>query len=275
MNKELQEITKAMKQIYGRDISMYDESFVVKSLGQRRGETGVKALGEYGRYIAENTREADLFYHSLNINYSEFFRNPLTFALLEQLVIPRIINQKAGGGEIRVWSAGCAAGQEAYSIAMLLENFNIARGKNIRFRIFATDTSQSSLTVGRDGIYDKEVLQNVRLREFNNYFTKKGKSYRIASDLREHVSFSTYDLLEESSSNPPESIYGDFDIVFCSNLLFYYKPDIQRFILRKVQQSMSAIGYLVTGEAERIFVNKVESLVMIAPPAAVFQIKKR
>ena len=274
MNKEVNEIIRVMNQTHGREIAMYDESFLVKSLEKRRIATGVKTAVEYRRYLEENSTEADAFYSSLNITYSEFFRNPLTFALLEQWILPRLISQKSGGGEIRVWSAGCSAGQEAYSIAMLLDKLDAAGGKAIRFRIFATDTSQSALALARDGVYDKDAVQNVRLKQLHNYFTMKGETYTIASRLRDSVNFSTYDLLDKFSANPPESIYGDFDIVFCCNLLFYYKPDFQHFILQKVQQSMSAMGYLVTGEAERAFVEKIDRLQMVAPPAAVFQIKK-
>ena len=273
-NTEVNEIIRVMNQIHGIDISMYDESFLLKSLGKRWIATGVKTAAAYLRYLEENSTEAAGFYNSLNINYSEFFRNPLTFALLEQWILPRLISQKAVGGEIRVWSAGCSSGQEAYSIAMLLDKLTTSGAKPIRVRIFATDTSQSALALARDGVYDKNTVQNVRLKELHNYFTAKGDTYTIASRLRERVNFSTYDLLDQSSANPPESIYGDFDIVFCSNLLFYYKPDIRHSILQKVQHSMSGMGYLVTGEAERAFVEKIDRLQLVAPPAAIFQIKK-
>jgi len=273
-NEELREIIRVMNQIHGRDISMYDESFLIKTLGKRWIATGVKTASEYLRYLEVNNREVEEFYRSLNINYSEFFRNPLTFALLEQWILPKLINQKSNGGELRVWSAGCSAGQEAYSMAMLLDKLVAAGGKPIRFRIFATDTSPTALALARDGVYDKDGVQNLRLKHIHNYFTVEGETYTIASRLRESVNFSMYDLLDQSSANPPESIYGDFDIVFCSNLLFYHKPALRHLILQKVQQSMSTMGYLVTGEAERAFVEKFDRLHMVAPPAAVFQVKK-
>jgi len=81
--------------------------------------------------------------------------------------------------------------------------------------------------------------------------------------------------MDHYSSNPPESIYGDFDIVFCSNLLFYYKPDLRRFIIRKMEKSMSAMGYLVTGEAEKAFIEKAGKLEMLIPSTVIFQTNKR
>lgn len=275
MNKELNEIIMVMDQFHGRDISIFDESFLEKSLERRRVITGIKKVSEYRSFLEKSTLEADVFYNSLNITYSEFFRNPITFALLEQLILPELINQKPDGSEIRVWSAGCSSGQEAYSIAMLLAELVAANKRTIRFRIFATDTSQTALALARDGVYDQDAIENVKLYQLNQYFFKKGDTYTIVPQLRQSITFSTYDLLDEYSANPPESIYGDFDIVFCSNLLFYYRPEIQLSIIQKIYKSISAIGYLVTSEAERAYVEKATKLQMVAIPTSVFRINKK
>lgn len=273
MNTAMSDIIRTMRQIHGREISMYDTSFLAKCLEKRRQDTGIPTAEAYHRYLEASAAEAELFYNALNITYSDFFRNPLTFALLEQWVLPGLISQNKGA-EIRVWSAGCSCGQEAYSIAMLLSNLGPIDGQPVRFRIFATDISESALAFARNGIYTEDAVHNLRLKEINSYFEKAGETYRVIDSLRESINFSIYDLLDHSSAYPPESIYGDFDIVFCSNLLFYYTPEIQQFILQKVQQAMAAGGYLVTGEAERVFVEQTCRLKMIAPPASVFQNKK-
>ncbi len=123
MSDAYNKIAVTMKQKYNRDISVYDDSYLLKSIEKRKFTAGVKNTVDYCGMIEENSTEADAFYHSLNITYSQFFRDPLNFALLETLIIPRLINQKPDGSEIRVWSAGCSSGQEAYSIAMLLFSF--------------------------------------------------------------------------------------------------------------------------------------------------------
>lgn len=274
MNTEVNEIKKIMVLTYHKDISGYDESFLIKSLEKRAFALGVELSDAYIRYLTENSFEADMLFNALNITYSDFFRNPLTFALLEQWIIPLLIHQKKGDGEIRIWSAGCSAGQEAYSLAMLMDKYHEQEGQELRYRIFATDISQSALALAREGLYSKDMLQNVKLKQFENYFTNKNGGYQIASRLRESINFSTYDLLDADTENPAESIYGEFDIVICSNLLFYYKPDIQQFILRKACKSMAGNGYLITGEAERDQVNKIQDLQMVSPPAAIFQKRK-
>lgn len=273
MNGEINDIIRVMNWTHGKEISMYDESFLIKSLEKRRMDTGAVTTAAYLEYLEGSCMEADAFSNSLNITYSDFFRNPLTFALLEQWVLPALITSKSGT-EIRVWSAGCSSGQEAYSMAMLLSNLIPVNGQPIRYRIFATDISQSALAVARSGIYFEDAVHNLRMKELESYFVHTGEVYTVVPRLKECIEFSTYDLLDRHSAYPPECIYGDFDIVFCSNLLFYYKPEIQQFILRKVQQAMAPDGYLVTGEAERAFVEQTGRLRMVAPPAAVFQIKK-
>lgn len=275
MNEELSKIITVMKQRYGKDISIYDQPFLLKSLERRWIATGVNNDAEYCRCLEKNNMEADAFYSSLHITFSHFFRDSLTFALLERSIFPSLVYHKPEGSEIRIWSAGCSSGQEAYSIAMLLFDLAEASGKELRFRILATDISEEALAAGGTGVYDQSMVQDVKMKHLNKYFAKQGKTYTIVPRLRQYINFSAYDLLDLSTANPPESIYGDFDIVMCSNLLIYYKSDLQRVIIKKLQQAMSANGYLVTGEAEKKLVENVTTLQMIATPSAVFKNNKR
>jgi len=184
MNRELNEIVRVMKQVHERDISMYDESFLLKSLKRRWVANQGMEASEYAGCLAGSGSEAEAFYSSLNITYSEFFRNPLTFALMEQYVLPSLVRQKQIGGEIRVWSAGCSAGQEAYSIAMLLNELDDATGNGLRFRIFATDISEAALNIARKGIYDQDAIQNITLKQLHKYFIRKDDKYVIVSELK-------------------------------------------------------------------------------------------
>jgi len=250
---------------------MYDQFFLAKSLERRLIATGVKNAAEYCSYIEKNNTEADVLYRSLHITFSQFFRDSITFALLEQLIIPSLIANKPDGREIRIWSAGCANGQEAYSIAMLLSDYAETSGKKISFRIFATDISQEALVLGRAGVYDQNAVQNVKMKHLYKYFSKQGETYSVVPQLKQWVNFSAYDLLDKATVNPPESIYGDFDIVMCSNLLFYYKPDLQQVIINKIQQAMTATGYLVTGEAEKRIVENESKLQTLLTSTAIFR----
>lgn len=271
MNKEMQQLVKTMSGMH-KEISCYDESFLVKSLEKRLAATSCATIADYCEYLSVNDGEAEEFNRSLNITYSEFFRNPLTFDVLEQRVLPALIDEKRelGRSEIRIWSAGCAAGQESYSVAILVDELISARKIPLSFRIFASDISDESLASARRGVYDAAALQNVKLKHIQSCFESHNGSYSIDARLKQKIEFSNYDLLDERSTCPSGSIYGDFDIVFCSNLLFYYRPEIRQLILKKVCCALSRGGYLVTGEAERAIVEST-SLSEIFPMSAVYR----
>ena len=265
------EMIQIMKETYQKDLTIYDEAFLVKSLERRITGTDISPL-DYPSYLQANGHEADGLIASFQITYSQFFRNSLTFAVLEQLVLPHLLSQKPANGEIRVWSAGCSTGQEAYSIGILLEELIQASSKPMRFRIFATDLSRDVLDTAGTGIYDEESVANIRMKYLKNYFVKQGDSYAVDPGLKEKINFSEYDLLDSHSSNPPDSIFGDFDIIFCCNLLFYYRADVRRAIVKKLKRSLAEGGYLVTGEAESILMGKDEELKMLSSGAPIFQI---
>jgi chemotaxis protein methyltransferase CheR len=273
MNTELDDVVRLISQTLGKDVSLYDRSFLTKSLEKRLQKASIETSVPYLRYLSENREEAEAFFRSLNIAYSEFFRGQLVFALLEQVILPGLIEEKEKSAhpEIRIWSAGCAAGQEAYSIAMLLDELAMNRGTDIPYRIFATDASEAELVSARKGVYDSSTVLNVRLRHIDSYFTRQGEAYVVAARLQDRIDFSLYDLLDDRSSCPPVSIFGDFDLILCCNLLFYYRQDMRQFILHKVCRCLAHKGYLVTGEAERGIVEQTQGFHAVAVPAAVFQ----
>ena len=266
-------IARVMRDSHGIDISMYESSFLAKAVEKRIGAVLVKTVAAYAEALPGDGAEAEAFADSLNITYTEFFRNPLTFALLEQLVLPSLIEhcQKAGRTEIRVWSAGCAGGQEPYSVAMLLDELLSARGGAVGFRFFATDRSEAELASAREGAYDGEAVGNVRFRYIRDYFVRKGDTYQVVPRLRNRIAFSVYDLLEGRGVCPPASIFGDFDLVICSNLLFYYRPAVRQLIVDRMGSCLAPHGYLMTGEAERAIVQAAGGFRALAPPAALFQ----
>ncbi|MCX6903169.1 MAG: hypothetical protein NTW03_06750 [Verrucomicrobia bacterium] len=259
-----------------KDLSLFDEAFLAKSLHQRLTATSSGTWAAYLDRLAHAAVEADALLQSLNIGYSEFFRNSLTFALLEQLVLPNLLGARKDpdSTELRVWSAGCAAGQEAWSVAILLEDLALARGRPIPWRLFATDVSGPALAEAQAGVYDRAAVQNVPLKHLQRYFIRDGESYQILPRLKDRVDFSTFDLLDDRSGCPPASLYGDFDLVLCCNLFFYYRLDIRQRILDKICRALSPGGYVATGEAEEQLVARQKGLRAVAPPSALFQ-KKR
>ena len=241
-----------------KDISCYDSSFITQTIEKRFAASSLPSLDAYIEWVAKEYQEAEELFQCLNISYSEFFRNPNTFAVLEEHILPKIQSTKLKNEEVRVWSAGCAAGQEPYSIAILMEDLNLNRSDNncLRFRIFATDKSESELINARKGIYDLSDIQNVRLRQIRSYFSENGSKYALNDTIKKRVDFSVHDLMNLRTASPATSIFGDFDLVFCCNLLFYYQPDAQNFILNRISSTLAPNGFLVTGDTEKNLVEK-------------------
>ena len=252
MKTELENIASFLLSKHGLDISMYDESFLQTSLEKRRAFTHSSDINNYFEHLINSESETNSLLESLNINFSEFFRNPVTFAYLEQIILPLLIEKKRKSGEkeIRIWSAACSAGQEAYSAAILCDEL-LDRNMDLSFRIFATDINPSELEKGQQGIYSANAVSKVSLCRIQNYFNVTGDSYAIIPALKTHIDFSVFDLLHKANGSPSASIFGNFDLVFCCNLLFYYKPEIRKRILEKTGACLAKGAYLITGESER------------------------
>ncbi len=272
MKKLRPAIIRLTKQATGKDLSIFDEFFLSQSLEKRITKKALGIQEDYFAYLKQNSGEMESLIESLTISYSEFFRDPLVFALLEQWIFPVLFTKKkkSGHNEVRIWSAAGAAGQEAYSLAMLLDDMQIEQNYDIRVRILATDVSETQIEKAKEGQFVEEQLQKVTLKYLNQYFYKKGEKYKIISRIRDSVDFSTYDLLDMETHSPPESIFGTFDLIICSNVLIYYNTKSRKQIIGKLKANMTSDGLLVTGDVEReiILEHKMQD---VCPPAPVFQ----
>ncbi|MCF8390450.1 MAG: protein-glutamate O-methyltransferase CheR [Bacteroidales bacterium] len=248
--KQINDICDFLRQSQGIDVSTYEDSFLKKTLQNRISTSMCDSMEEYFTFLKQNSTEGNLLIASLQNNYSEFFRNALTFAVLERIVLPYIVKKKKKK-EIRIWSAACAQGQEVYSFAMLLEELRGGDDEKFKYRIFATDKCDAQINKAKHGEYPSSALNNINFKRAEKWFTKRNDVFTIKSELKENIDFSIFDLLGKNSGSPSVSIFGDFDIVFCANLLFYFNSKNQKQIVNKISKSISDGGYLITGEAER------------------------
>ncbi len=244
-------------QIPGVDTGRFEESFLEKTIQKRQSETGIDSLDAYLDFARKTEGEQKALERLLLNGYTEFFRNPLTFAVLEKIVLPSLIaERRALGKEVRIWSAACASGQEPYSLAMLLEENENSRNDSFRYRIIATDKSKSQIEHAKNGCYTLFSLGQVSMKRLSRWFDAElsgsgNNLYSIRSELKKNIDFSVFDLLDGHANVPPSSIFGNFDLVFCANLLFYYKPAYREIILNKITSSMTTNGLLIAGETER------------------------
>lgn len=242
-----------LSQLADVDLSIFNKSFVESTIHARMEETNCPTLEDYIALLKQDSTEADQLKKGLNNNYSLFFRNPLTFSFLEAHILPLLAQQKSAkqNREIRIWSAACAAGQEAYSVAMLCDEFLKQHNTKLRFHIFATDISTDELLKAQHAVYSEMNMKNVSYERLNKYFKPLGNGFKVNPKLTESVDFSSFDLLSDDCICPSASIFGNFDIIFCANLLFYYQPEMQLRILRKLNNCLVAGGWLIVGDAEK------------------------
>jgi chemotaxis protein methyltransferase CheR len=266
------DLSEILNQSHGLDIADYSESFLARSFARRwQAMPGMTSAG-YLNLLARDRGEAQAFMQSLGIHHSQFFRDPLVFAVLEHRLLPGLAQAKESSDypEIRVWSAGCAAGEEAYSIAILLSELCDRRDVPVRFRLFATDSSAEQLELACLGSYPAPVMGNVQRRHLERWFSRQENACIVVPELRERVDFSLHGLLDEHSVSPSASIFGGFDLIVCCNVLFYYRPECQVRILKRLRRCLAPGGYLVTGEAEREIV-QAAGFQSHPLPAAIFQ----
>ncbi len=246
-------ISEMLLQTRGIDVIKYEQSFLKKSILKRMTETLCASFDEYYIFLMENEEEPESLVSSLHNNYSEFFCNPLTFAVLERVILPSILLTKKNKkqNELRIWSAACAGGQEAYSLAILLEELMNGSTNKFKYRIFATDRSVAQVNKARLGTFSAGELGNVTIRRVEKWFVEQGEVFTVKPEIKVNIDFSVFNLFNEALSTPPASIFGGFDLVFCANLLFYYNNDYRKIIVNKIHNSLAEKGFLVTGETER------------------------
>lgn len=271
VDEKLHQAIQELVYAYNFELLAFDEEFLIKSLGRGADAAGLQEPVAYCEHLKHNPEAADHFFKSFHITYTQFFREPLLFAYIEHRLVPGFVQQAPQGREIRIWSAGCSTGQEAYSLAIILDEYLRATGKELRFRIFATDISREALSVAERGEYYESDMQNVKLKYARAYFTEAGGKYTVVKAIKDKVSFAHYDLLDTSSANPPESIFGSFDLVCCNNLLMYYRKDLRMVMLKKLERSLSPNGLLAVSEAERSFIKSNTNFQPVTVPVSIFQ----
>jgi len=260
MNAIYRRILIQLKQQRGVDFTGYRAKMAARRLHQRMAAVNCVHAGDYLIYIQDHPAELDRLIDSLTITVSRFFRNALVFEWIAANLLPTLPHNSA----LRIWSTGCANGQEPYSIAILLREF-CRRHDALQpaATIFGTDIDEQALRRARRGIYAGENLQEVKWGLVNRYFKplrvclndaeQSGAcQFQLSSAIRQLVNFSYYDILDTRGGAPPESIYGGFDMIFCRNLLIYYNLAYQNRILAKLHGALNAGGYLVLGKSERL-----------------------
>lgn len=251
-DNDLKPILDYLMEKRGFDFSGYHPPMLARRIAQRLTATSSSNFGEYLSCLQGNSAELDHLIDVITINVSRFFRDTLTFELIARRILPAIIREKAllQDQSLRIWCAGCARGEEPYSLAILIHELMEKEGLTMNLHLFATDIDARSLKDAVKAVYPLNRIENIKHGLLTKYFTPEGTSFRLIPEIRELVHFSLYDMLDKKRGVPLESVFGDFDLVFCRNLLIYFNIEHQETIFQKLYKSLAETGHLILGEAE-------------------------
>lgn len=233
----------------GHDFKHYKRATVLRRI-ERRMQVTVTAqpnLRAYYHYLQSNPEETKALLGDMLIGVTNFFRDREAFEALERDVVPQLVSAAVSAQpekeEIRVWSAGCSTGEEAYSVAMLLNDQLQLDNSAASMQVFATDIDERAICIGRAGLYPQAIVTDVPPTRLRHYFIKEDDHYRIRKELREKVLFAKHSLL----SDPP---FSQIDLIVCRNLLIYLDREVQREILQMFHFALRPGGFLFLGSSE-------------------------
>ena len=252
----------------GYDFRGYRRGTVTRRLGRRMLTTGVKTYFDYMCFLDSHPEEYERFADYLTIKVSSFFRSPYTFKQVAALVIPQLLQSKKKQGDhcLKFWSAGCAHGEEPYSMAIMLADFLGEERSHYDIAIYASDIGSLDLNELRSGIYSASDVEDLPRSLLDNYFLPDGDNYELREDIRQMVRFFHFDLT--STLGQPLPV---MDCIFCCNVLIYFQRQLQERVLEKLYNSLAVPGYLVLGEVETLTAAMLEKLECLDSKAKIYK----
>ncbi len=267
MEDTLQSIFSYIKQRRLIDFSLYKQKTILRRLRGRLEKLGIDDYRDYLDYLKKNLSEVDELINVLTIKVSSFFRNPLVFEYLNSIVLPEII-ERSRDGVIKVWSAGCAGGEEPYSVAILMREL-MKDMPDLRVVIIATDINRYSIEDAKRAVYNHDSLDNVKKILLERYFIREGERFRLRDEIKEMVRFEYHDVT--TCAAPKSGIFSGYDLILFRNVSIYFEREISERVMRFFSRIINPQGYLVIGEAEAITDDMREGFIEVSPMTKIFK----
>ena len=243
---DYEEVFALLQREYNLDFNRYKTGTVGRRIRRRMGYRRIGEVPPYLEILRSDKQELDDLYHDLLIGVTEFFRDERSFGYLEAAVIPALFDALTPGEDMRAWSAGCATGEEAYSLAILLAEQASGRGFHGKVSVFATDVHKRSLEAAAKGVFSRSALAKVSPERLERFFTKvDGNQFKVKTELRKMLTFSHHDLTRDMP-------FCKLDLICCRNLLIYLLPETQRKVLSLFHFALKMNGVLFLGKSEGI-----------------------
>lgn len=242
-NSSLSRVVSILKSYVGIDFSYYKENTIFRRLERRISINRFHKIEDYLPFLSDSDKEKDILFREFLIGVTHFFRDSESFKVLDDKVINELFVRDKQ--QIRVWTTGCSTGEEAYSIAILIneaaEKFNYTG----EIKIFASDIDKKSIEVASRGFYTDGIIADIEPKLLSKYFTKSGSGYLVNKEIRNHIVFTSHNLLKD----PP---FSKLDLIVCRNLFIYLKPDVQSKLLYRFYYSLNPGGFLFMGSSETL-----------------------
>jgi chemotaxis protein methyltransferase CheR len=241
-DEEFDAISDLLRDRRQLDLDQYKDRCVRRRIAKRLRITRAADFNAYLERLKSDRAEMETLLDTLSIHVSQFFRNPDTFRILERQVLPDLCRRarQAGRNTVTLWSAGCASGEEPYSLAMLADDL-VPPGMEVH--VLATDISESVLATARTGAFEGSRLREVPAKVIKKYFRRQGDSYQIVERIRDRVRFTRHNILADTGG--PAA-----DLILCRNVLIYFTRPEQERILYRFAEAMPENGALVLGRSE-------------------------
>ncbi|MCB2180518.1 MAG: PAS domain-containing protein [Desulfobulbaceae bacterium] len=245
MPDALQKICILLRSRTGHDFSLYKKNTILRRLERRMHVHQIDEVKDYVTYLQKSEVEADILFKELLIGVTNFFRDAQAFEALRGKILPELLKEKPDGDTLRVWVAGCSSGEEAYSVAILLQEVMEDLGRRFNVQIFGTDIDEDAVNAARAGIYPASIAGDVSALRLKRWFSKQDNQYRIKKSIREMLVFAEQSIIKD----PP---FTKLDLICCRNLLIYLGPELQKRLIPLFHYSLKPNGILFLGSSEAI-----------------------
>jgi two-component system CheB/CheR fusion protein len=235
-------VYRVLEAQFGIDFTHYKPSTITRRIERRLALAHSPDIDEYVARLRRDRDELDVLYRDLLIEVTHFFRDEAAFELLEKQVLPELLQREPRTAPLRLWVAGCASGEEAYSLAIVLQDLMAELGER-PVKIFATDVHRGSLDRAARAIYEEDALANVSSARLERYFLRTGNTYQVVPDLRQMVVFAAHNVIRD----PP---FTRVDLISCRNLLIYFQPHAQQKVLSLFHFALNRGGIMLLGPSE-------------------------
>jgi two-component system CheB/CheR fusion protein len=248
-NIDFETLLDYLRRMRGFDFVGYKRLSLTRRISQRMQLVGIENYLDYRDYLELHPEEYTQLFNMILINVTSFFRDEPAWEYLAQTIIPNLIANKMEGESIRVWCAGCASGEEPYTLAMLLSEALGPDGFLQRVKLYATDIDDEALMLARQASYHEKEIRNIPEALRKKYFIQNGGVYNFRIDLRHNVIFGRHDLFQDAP-------ISRLDLLVCRNTMMYFNGDAQRAILNRFHFALNDRGYLFLGKAEMLLTQR-------------------